>query len=103
MLETEAGAREVCIPAEEKTGPCPVCKEKHVYKRKLPWGVLSWPSDRLHECKAFHALNPQQRVKVIQKQGVCGVCLSWGHPQTRCTRIRQHTEGGTSIGCQEKE
>ena len=40
-LEKETGAREVWVTAENKTGPCLVCKEKHVYQRKLPWGSLS--------------------------------------------------------------
>ena len=102
-IETEEGAKELRATAVAKTGPCPVCKEKHEYQRKLPWGSLPWPSDRLQECKAFQALNPPQRAKVIQEQGGCVVCMSWAHTKARCNRVRRHTEGGPSIGCQEKE
>ena len=94
-MRTEAGAK-------AKAGPCPVCK-KNVYQRRLPWGSLSWPSDRVQECTAFQALSPQQRTKVIQEQGGCVVCMSWAHAQARCKRVRHNTEGGPSIGCQEKE
>ena len=31
------------------------------------------------------------------------VCVSWAHTKARCNRVRRHTEGGPSIGCQEKE
>ena len=102
-MGTEEGAKELRATAEAKAGPCPVCKEKHEYQRRLPWGSLPWPSDRLQECKAFQALNPQQRMKVIQDQGGCVVCMSWEHTKARCNRVRHHTEGGPSIGCQEKE
>ena len=40
-LKKKTGAREVWVTAENKTGPCLVCKEKHVYQRKSPWGSLS--------------------------------------------------------------
>ena len=102
-MGTEEGSKEIRATAEVKTGPCPVCKEKHVYHWKLPWGSLQWPSDRLQECKAFQAMSPQQQAKVIQEQGGCAVCASWAHPKARCNRVRHHVEGGPSIGCQEKE
>ena len=82
-MGTEEGAKELRAAAEAKTGPCLVCKEKHVYQRKLPWGSLQWPSDRLQECKAFQALSPPQRAKVIQEQGGCVVCMSWAHTKAR--------------------
>ena len=75
-MGTEEGAQELMVKAEAKIGPCPVCKGKHEYQRKLPWGSLLWPSDRLQEFKTFQALNPQQRAKVIQDHGGCVVCLS---------------------------
>ena len=31
------------------------------------------------------------------------VCVSWAHTKVRCNRVRRHTEGGPSIGWQEKE
>ena len=31
------------------------------------------------------------------------VCVSWAHTKARCNLVRRHTEGGPSIGCQEKE
>ena len=102
-MGTEEGAKELRVKAEAKTGSCPVCKGKHEYQRRLPWGSLSWPSDRLQECKAFQALNPQQRAKVIQDQGGCVVCLSWGHHKFRCNLVQRHNEGGPGIGCEEKE
>ena len=40
---------------------------------------------------------------MIQEQGVCVVCVSWAHTKVRCNWVRHHTEGGPSIGCQEKE
>ena len=76
---TEEGAKEMRTMAEAKTGQCPVCKEKHAYHQKLTWASLSWPSSRLHDCKAFQTLSPPQRVKVIQEQGGCVVCLFWAH------------------------
>ena len=47
----EEGAQELRAKAEAKVGLCPVCKGKHKYQRRLPWGTLLWPSDRLQECK----------------------------------------------------
>ena len=57
-MGTEEGSKELRATAEAKTGPCPVCKEKHVYQRKFTWGSLQWPSDRLQEREAFQALAP---------------------------------------------
>ena len=31
------------------------------------------------------------------------VCMSWEHTKARCNWVRRHTEGGPSIGYQEKE
>ena len=90
-MGTEEGAKELRVAAEEKAGSCPVCKGTHKYQRRLPWGSLPWLSDRLQECKAFQALNPQQRAKVIQDQGGCVVCLSWVHPKFKCNLVRRHT------------
>ena len=50
QMETEEGAKEVRVMVQARTGPCPVCKERHFYQRKVPWGSLLWPSDRLTEC-----------------------------------------------------
>ena len=102
-MGTREGAQGLRDTTEAKTGPCPVRKEKHEYQRRLPWGSLLWPSNRLQECKAFHTLNPQQRAKVIQEQEGCVVCVSWTHLKARCNQVRRHKEGGPSIGCQEKE
>ena len=102
-MGTEEGAKELRATAEAKTGPCHICKGKHEYQRRLPWGSLLWPSDRLQECKAFQALNPQQRAKVIQDQGGCVICVSLAHTKVRCNLVWRHTEGGPSIGCQEKK
>ena len=30
------------------------------------------------------------------------VCLSLAHPKFKCQLVRRHTEGGPSIGCEEK-
>ena len=104
MMGTEEGAKELRATAEEKIGPCPICKKKtHEYQRRLLGGYLMWPFDWLHECKDFQALNPQQRAKVIQEQGGCVVCLSIAHTNVRCNMVWRHTEGGPSIGCQEKK
>ena len=35
-LLTDEGSKEICGTAEARTGPCPVCRDKHVYLRKLP-------------------------------------------------------------------
>ena len=59
-LETEEGSRELRAVVEAKASPCPVCKERHVYQRKLAWGYLQWPSDRLQEYQALQALSPPQ-------------------------------------------
>ena len=87
-MRKEEGAKELRATAEAKTGPCPVCKGKHEYQRRLPRGSLPWPSDRLQECTAFQALNPQQRAKVIQDQGGCEVSVSWAHTKARCNMVR---------------
>ena len=29
--------------------------------------------------------------------------MSWTHPKFKCNLVRRHTEGGPSIGCEEKE
>ena len=102
-MGTEEGAKELRVAAEERAGSCPACKGTHKYQRRLPWGSLRWPSNRMQECKAFQALNPQQRARVIQDQGGCVICLSWAHPKFKCQLVWRHTEGGPSIGCEEKE
>ena len=66
-MGTEEGGEELWATAERKKGPYPVCKERHVHQRKLPWGYRQWPSDRLQECRAFKALSPPQRAKVIKE------------------------------------
>ena len=82
-MRTEEGSKEIQSTAEARIGLCPVCKEKHVYHRKLGWGSLSWPSSRLQDFKAFRTLSPPQQAKVIQEQGGCVVCLSWVRPQSK--------------------
>ena len=89
--------------AESNVGPCPVCKERHTYQRRFPWGYLQWPSDWLRECKTFQAPSPPQRSKVIKEQRGCIVCTSWAHNQERCNKVRQYIEGGPEIGCQQRE
>ena len=49
-METE-GAKEVRVVVLARVGSYPICKGRHFYKRKVPWGSLLWPSDRLMECK----------------------------------------------------
>ena len=104
-MRTEKGSREARSTAEARNGPCPVCKEKHVYTRKLAWGVLSWPSSRLHDCNAFVTLSPPQRAKVIQEQGGCVICLSWMHPRVRCNMKAPKNPGlgAASLLCQERD
>ena len=67
-MRTEEGAKEIQTTAEARIGACPICKEKHVYHKKLAWGSLPWPSSWLQDCKAFKTLSPPQRAKVIQEQ-----------------------------------
>ena len=57
-MQTEQGSRELRAGFEAKTKACPVFKGRHVYQRKLAWGYLQRPSDRLQECHAFQALSP---------------------------------------------
>ena len=102
-MGTEEGAQKIRARAEEMIGSCPVCKGKHEYQRRLPWGSLSWPSDWVQKGKNFQALNPQQRAGVIQDQGGCMVCLSWGHHTFRCNKVQHHNEGCPSVGCEERE
>ena len=102
-MGTEEGAQELRIKAEAKIGSYPVCKGIHKYQRRLPWESLLWPSDWLPECKSFRALNPQQRSGVIQDQGGCVVCLSWGNHKFRCNMVQRHNEGGPGIECKERE
>ena len=98
----EKGAQELRVKAEANIGSCRVCKGRHEYQRRLPWGSLPWPSDRLQSCKNFQAMNPQQRAGVIQEQGGCVVCLSWGHNKLRCNMVQYHNEGGPGIGSKER-
>ena len=39
-MGTEEGAKELRATAEEKARQCPVCRKKHEYQRRLPWGSL---------------------------------------------------------------
>ena len=39
-MGTEKGAQELRVKAEVKIGSCPVCKGRHKYQRRLPWGSL---------------------------------------------------------------
>ena len=93
------------MTAEARTGPCPVCQDKHVYHRKLSWGSITWPSSRLQDCDAFLALSPPQRAKVIEEQGACVTCLSWTHPKPRCSlkEPKNPGPGAVSLRCQERE
>ena len=86
-MGTEEGAKELRATAEEKGRQCPVCRGKHDYQRRMPWGTLQWPSDWLQECQAFNALSPQQRAKVIQEQDGCVIFVSWAHTQAICNKV----------------
>ena len=94
---------EVQVRAQAKTGPCTLCKEGRFYPRKLPWGSLLWPSDRLTECKTFQALSPAEKAQMIRGQGGGRVCGSWGHIKRKCNWIRQHREVRPGHECQERE
>ena len=68
-LLTEEGSKEIRGTAEARRGPCPVCRDKHIYHRKLAWGSISWPSSRLQDCGTFRALSPPQRARMIEERG----------------------------------
>ena len=102
-METEEGAKEVQVVVQARIGSCPVCKGRHFYQRKVPWGSLPWPSDRLTEFKIFQALSPTQKTEVIQGQEGCKVYGAWVHSREGCHQICQHIVGGPSLICLEKE
>ena len=104
-LLTEEGSRDIRGTAEARTGRCSVCRDKHVYPRKFPWGSLSWPSSRLQYCCVFRDLNPTQRAIVIEEQGGCVTCLSWAHTQQGCTlkEPKSPGSGAARLRCQESE
>ena len=69
---------------KEKNKPCPVCKEKHTYNRKLKFGQMEWPSQRLEACSAFRALSPKARAKAVHDTEGCEVCTASNHMTHQC-------------------
>ena len=96
-MKTREGAEEIRKMKAAKAKPCPVCKGKHTYSKKLTFGEMEWPSNQLEKCEAFVALNPAQRAKVLKDEGGCGQCLSWGHSQQQCNRSEARQQPGKNI------
>ena len=48
-LPADEGSKDIRGTAEARMGICPVCRDKHVYQRKLTWGSNPWPSSRLQD------------------------------------------------------
>jgi hypothetical protein len=69
---------------ETAMGPCPACKGRHTYTRKLVWGSMEWPSSRLDQCSSFKALSPAARATMLEGASGCNKCLSWEHVPKRC-------------------
>ena len=104
-LLTEEGSKEIRKTAEARTGPCPVCRDPHVYNRRMSWGSISWPSSRLQDCGAFRALSHPQRARVIEELRGCATCLSWTHLSPKCPlkEPKNPSPGTVSLRCQERE
>ena len=75
-MKTESGSKELKARVEADLKPCPACAGKHTYTRKLPWGEIDWPSQRMDACKAFVDKTATDRAKLIQDQGGCRVCCA---------------------------
>ena len=85
MMANEEGAKKVRDQHRLTQQPCPICKEKHSYKRKVKFGeVLEWPSERLENCTEFVKMTPQERGKRLQDEGGCCICTNTRHPANQC-------------------
>ena len=59
MMSTEEGAKERKAQLLKIMKPCPVCQGRHTYKRRMRWGQMEWPSDRLESCSKFSSHGSQ--------------------------------------------
>ena len=78
-----------------KMSPCPCCKEKHHYSRKLNWGTVDWPSNRLESCPVFLAKSPKERAKILEDEGGCAKCTATNHTLKLCFRPDSQVCGET--------
>ena len=103
-LKTREGSQQLQKRLEAQGADCPACRKIHHYRRKLSWGETDWPSSRFDSCPAFMAATPPQRAKMIDDQGGCSTCLSWGHPRIRCSmkEPRHLGPGARTLRCQQE-
>ena len=97
LIQTEAGSKVLRDKAKSATKPCPLCMGEHTFPRKLKWGVLEWPSQRFESCEQFRGKTPQERGKIVQEQGGCGLCTSWTHVRRRCYLGDNKRKGGPAL------
>ena len=62
---------------KESFGKCPLCKDRHTFKKKRDGQV--WPSDRLSSCEEFRKWSEKDRATNLEKHKACPRCLSWMH------------------------
>ena len=87
---------------ERKLDRCPVCDQKHMYKRT--WTTVSPPikvqmlSTHLTTCPRFLALSGEEKMAAVIGNAACSQCASWDsqHPQVprwqACPQLQVHSQ-----------
>ena len=88
-------ARRLVIMTEKKLDLCPLCKNRHFFKKT--WSKVSPPyanqmlSTHLASCPKFAEMSPAQREKTVLDHNCCLRCSSWDHKKHKLP-------GGTIAG-----
>ena len=88
LVGSKGDAYKKAFEAEARIrGPCPDCKEVHVWERNRRGGD-KWPSDQFRNCPLFLAMTPKQKAERLEKAGGCPKCTSWRHSAKDCRNPR---------------
>ena len=61
----------------EKIGCCKLCNRAHTYERKLSFGKVKWPSNRLSSCDQYKKMGVEERSKKMEELKGCAICTGW--------------------------
>ena len=75
-----------------KPRACPACQEQHTIKGRD--GKILY-KNRLSVCEVFQELSVEERAELVEKVGVCALCLDWTgtHNYNTCTEQRSGGRG----------
>ena len=80
-------ARLTWADRERKAGVCPVCGQRHTYRRTLPGkSPFTAPGSFYTDCKHFLELSVADRRNAVMSTNGCMRCMDWNHPTPECPR-----------------